>query len=92
MGEKVGDNKLRFAFLFTDAYLYGFTVAFDDNTVKSKRDCNPLILFDAAVVVSFEVSQFAVFIKGSRFKVKTMAMRGLTAVSYLNNNIGGILP
>ena len=63
MGKKVGYNKRGVTFVFTDGNVDNFTVFFADYAVKSKGDCSPLILFDTAVVVSFEKSKLAVFIK-----------------------------
>ena len=61
--KQVRDYKLRLAFFFTDIDAYSRSVFFNDNAVKRKRNGDPLVFFDSAVVVRFEKSDLIIFIK-----------------------------
>ena len=52
MNQKVRNTEGRLIFIFTDDNLYLCTILFDDNAVNGKRQSNPLIFFDAAIIMS----------------------------------------
>ena len=83
MRKDIRDNEFRLAFLFTDFNGNLCTVFFYNYTVKCKRNCNPLILFNSAVIMGFEKSNFIALVKRVGFKVKTggvnMGRRNLNA-------------
>ena len=63
MRQNICDGELRISRFFTDADLDDRAVALHDNAVHGERNRRPLVLFDAAVVVRFEVRHLGGFIK-----------------------------
>ena len=57
MRENIGNAELRLARSFADFNVNKGSVVFTNSAVERKRNCNPLILFNSAVVMSFEIAE-----------------------------------
>ena len=74
MRQKVGDIKHGIRIVFADFNVDFRAVRFHYDAVQRKRNREPLILFDAAVIMRFQKGKFALFVKWDLFQVKTGAV------------------
>ena len=63
MGEQVGNNEFRVAVVLAETNLNLCSVLAENNAVKRKRNCSPLIFLDSAVIMSLEQSKLRVLIE-----------------------------
>lgn len=63
MDEKVGDAENRVRWILTNAYVYDATVFKCKNAMNCQRNGDPLVLFDAAVVVGVKGSKLIALLK-----------------------------
>ena len=70
MGENVGDAELRLIRFFTDFNIDKTAVSLANSAMQRKRNCCPLIFFDSAVVVGFEISHAVLLVNRALFQIK----------------------
>ena len=67
MRKQVADIKYRVALFFTNRNFNSFSALFNHNPVDCKRDRCPLIFFNTAIVMCFEICNFRAFKNGVLF-------------------------
>ena len=70
MDQEIGHTEYRIVIVVPDGYINDGAVFFCDNAVNGEGNCDPLILFDAAVVVSVEISQLGILVQRILLDVK----------------------
>ena len=63
MRKQIGNADNRIGWIFTQCNLHACSVFFCHNTVQCQRHRNPLIFFDAAIVVRVQIREFFVFVQ-----------------------------
>ena len=67
MDQKIRYSENRIILLFSYGNIDHTTVFFCDYSVKSQRQCHPLILFDTTIVVGLQKSHLRILIEGILF-------------------------
>ena len=70
MRQQIGDHETGIACFAADDNLNGLSAFQRYNAVQLQRDSDPLILFDAAVIMSIEIAHLILLIKRNRFEIQ----------------------
>ena len=71
MNKQIGNKEYRIILILAYIDLNGGKVFFNNNSVKRKRQGNPLIFLDASVIMRIKISYLGIFIKRVALKVKS---------------------
>ena len=90
MHQQVGNYKYRVVVLLSDIYFHHRAVLLRNHSVKCKRDCNPLVFLDTAIVMGIQIGKLIVLIQRVLLDVDT---RGIdVGAQYVHSCLERLLP